>query len=244
MGIGTYGFVKGFTGDLRDSIDKREESERDKQKSVFLENLRRETYTWQKDIDELYSAKNPDKDMEQIDYARGVKLLKNKQGDTIREIPLTASEREEYDLTTRGKRAQTSSLESTARYADRNAESGLARDRAAIGASNASADSSRASAAMSRKALDGSAGSGGTLDERAKELLYQNKAVEDDLIRAGIPAEDVSNLAVQVLAELTARGEPSSKAQQTFLMAARALRNRGKGAAWNSKPVDPSVGIR
>lgn len=238
MGIGTYAFVKGFTGDVRDSIDKREESERDRKKSVFLEGLRRDTYKWQKDLDETYALSNPDKNMEEIDYVKGVKILKNKKGDVLRETPLSQSDRDTYDLETRGKRANLTSLETKAKYAEEEARTGLDRDRAAIAASHASAENSRSSSGLNRaqaKALDKTPG-GGTLDERALELLYTNKAVQDDLIRSGVPAEAVTDLAVLTLANLAARGEPAGKAQQTFLEGAALLRAKAKGAKFNTKP--------
>lgn len=239
MGIGTYAFVKGFTGDVRDSIDKREESERDRKKSIFLEGLRRDTYKWQKDLDETYALSNPDKNMEEIDYVKGVKVLKNKKGDVLRETPLTQSDREAYDIDVRGKRAGLTSLETKAKYADEEARLGMDRDRAAIAASHASTDNARSGASLNRaqaKALDKTAGGGGSIDDRALELLYVNKAVQDDLIRSGVPAEAVTDLAVQTIANVAARKQPASAAQQTFLQAAALLRAKAKDANFNTKP--------
>lgn len=51
MSLAGYAFVQGFTGDVRNSIEKREEADRDRKKTIFLEELRRDTYKWQAEYD-------------------------------------------------------------------------------------------------------------------------------------------------------------------------------------------------
>lgn len=244
MSLAGYAFVQGFTGDVRNSIEKREEADRDRKKTIFLEELRRDTYKWQAEYDAARAKSKSDKDMTQFDYDRGVKILKNADGDTLREVPLTKSEREEYDLGIRKSRAGVATEETKARYADQEARLGLERDRAAIDASRASADSSRASARATRRGLssigaddDLMGGSGAAkYERRIQEMMYKNQGIVSDLEEAGVPRETIEEFAANALDAAAERGDPA-EAYTLFRQGAPRLRARARGAKWNTRPA-------
>lgn len=232
MGLGTYSFVSGFTKSVKDGIDKREENENERKKSIFLEELRRDTYKWQKDLDESYSARLPDKDQTQIDYKAGEKILRNSGGKEIGRIKLTASDMEAYDMDRRASLADLTKKEVGARYAEQEAQSGLARDRAAINASNASAASSRASAAATRRglALDGSGSTSNGASDVAREMKYQYKDTVANAMSAKVPGEEIDRAALAVVQQAKREGWSRVKAEEIFLDSLRRLR-RHYGAA-------------
>lgn len=231
-------FVQGFTGSVVGSIEKREEAEREKKKAELLESLRRDTYKWQKEIDAMYAKRDADKDMTQFDYDKGIKILKNKDGETLREVPLTQSELSTYQLERRGREAKTSAAETDAKYAERKALSDLAKDQASIDASRASASNSRASAnltARQMKALESSATGGSSLNERANELASRQKVVVEDLVKSGVPAELVQQTAIRSIKESAARNGSVSP-EDIFLRAANVLRQQAI-----ANPSNPSI---
>lgn len=243
MALSGYRFVQGFTGDVRNSIEKREEAERERKKSVFLEELRRDTYKWQAEYDAARAKSQSDKNMTQYDYDRGVKILKNSDGDTLREIPLTKYEIETADTERRSGRAKLALDETKAAYAGREAEMGLARDRAAIEASRASAESSRASAQATRRGLSSVGGdddvfgnSGAAkVERRVQELLYRNQDIAAGLKAAGVPEENIQQLAAEAI--IRAPNEDPARALEIFRSAAGNLRARAKNARYNTRPA-------
>lgn len=231
MALSGYRFIQGFTGDLRNSIEKRDEAERDRKKAEFLESLRRDTYKWQKEIDSLYARRDVDKNQTQFDYTKGVKVLRNSEGDVLREIPLTQSEISSYQMERRGLEAKTKAAETDASFAERKALSDLARDAAAIRASDASAANAGTSAAYTRaqmKALEGQGKGGSSIDDRANELAERQKVIVEDLVKSGVPAELVQKLAVESVVQSAARGGRVSP-ETIFISGAGGLRQRARG---------------
>lgn len=237
-------FIQGFTGSVVGSIEKREEADREKKKAELLESLRRDTYKWQKEIDAMYAKRDADKDMTQFDYDKGVKILKNKDGDVLREVPLTKSEMTAYSMDRRGAEAKLKSAETDANFAERKALSELARDQAAIDASRASASNSRASAGLTAKqmrALDASSSGTSSLNERANELASRQKVVVEDLVKSGVPAELVQQTAIRSIKESAARNGTISP-EDIFLRAANVLRQQQRKNPDNPATAKPLSG--
>lgn len=242
MSLAGYAFVQGFTGDVRNSIEKREEAERDRKKSQFLEQLRRDTYKWQAEYDAARAKSQSDKNMTQFDYDKGVKILKNSDGDTLREVPLTKSEIDAYQLDRRGAQAKLTVDETKAKYADRLGQLDIAQAEAQIDSSRASAANSRASAAATRRALSSAGGeddvfgnSGAAKAERrVQEILYRNKDIAEGLKAAGIPEENIQQLAAEALIQASQTGDPAA-ALRIFREGAGRLRAKGKNASYNTR---------
>lgn len=239
MSLAGYAFVQGFTGDVRNSIEKREEAERDRKKSQFLEQLRRDTYKWQAEYDAARAKSQSDKNMTQFDYDKGVKILKNSDGDTIREVPLTKSEIDAYRLDRRGTEAKLTVDETKAKYADRLGQLDIAQAEAQIESSRASAANSRASAAATRHALSSADGVFGTsgaakAERRVQEILSRNEDIAEGLKAAGIPEENIQQLAAEALIQASQTGDPAA-ALRIFREGAGRLRAKGKNASYNTR---------
>lgn len=239
--LGTLRFIQGFTGDVRNSIEKRDEAERERKKMTMLEELRRNTFKWEQDYKAILDKRKSDKDLTQVDYEKGIKVLKNSEGETIREVPLSKSEMDEYRIQRRGLEAQTSERETKAKFAEREALSNLAKDAASIRAADASAASSRASAGLTARqarALDQSDKGSNSLEDRANELAFRQKAVVEDLIASNVPAELVMQTAIRSVKESAAR-EGTISPETIFLRAANVLRQQAISQSSNTAIAKP-----
>lgn len=111
MGVGTLGFLKGFSSTQLDSMDKREQAQREKDKLEMLERLRREgeEIAFNRAKDDRDAA--VDDKLTQYDFANGTVTFFNGKNKELSKRPMTQAELDEYKnkqeltgLTLEGKR--------------------------------------------------------------------------------------------------------------------------------------------
>lgn len=111
MGVGTLGFLKGFSSTQLDSMDKREQAQREKDKLEMLERLRREgeEIAFNRAKDDRDAA--VDDKLTQYDYANGTVTFFNGKNKELSKRPMTQAELDDYKnkqelagLTLEGKR--------------------------------------------------------------------------------------------------------------------------------------------
>lgn len=180
IGLGTLGFLKGASGVALDSIQQREEEERDARKAEMLEQLRRETAKYLADYEDLLNSKRVDDRLTEEDLVSGRKTFRNSKGEIIGEGIVSQSDREKFSL-------------------DREAT------RANIDQSRAAAQYSRSMAnRLDREAEEEEEPDESSIDARAQELLYQNKSTVEDLEKYVAP-EVINKMAIEVVAQAAAR---------------------------------------
>ncbi len=96
MGIGTLGFIKGFTSTQLSSIEKREEFQREKDKAEMLEKLRREgeRIAAQRNFDNEDQKVNDN--LTHYDYDNGTITFFNGKGRALSTKVMTEAEKKEY----------------------------------------------------------------------------------------------------------------------------------------------------
>lgn len=111
MGVGTLGFLKGFSSTQLDSIDKREEAQREKDKVEMLERLRREGEQIAFNREQADRDAAVDDKLTQYDYANGTVTFFNGKNKELSKRPMTQAELDAYKakeelekLTLEGKR--------------------------------------------------------------------------------------------------------------------------------------------
>lgn len=229
------GFVKGFSGRALDQIDQRKKEEQEIKKAEMLERLRRETMEYSVELAERMEKDDVDDKLSSTDFTTGKKVLRNKEGDIIREIDIPKSDMEAY------------SLERTA--ADlglEDARLGLDVKRANIDQSRAAAENSRAYAARARR-LDSS--DGGSRDSKssnpdeytvANELIGKFKTQVAG-ISDHVPASVISDAAVAATrSALKAPGTPEQRiqaAQDQFLKYLRRMEKDIEDDEYNHTPL-------
>lgn len=227
--IKLLGALAGASGQALDALKSRQDEEREKRKMRMLEELRRDTAVYLADYEEQLKSKRVDDKLSSFDPSTKEFVMRNSRGEEIGRRA-DAGMAEDHDFQ---KQTRTLTLDA---------------QRANIDQSRASADSSRASAGYSRKAaaaLDGAGSGGNSLDARAQELLYQNKATVDDLAKDVTP-ETINSLALNVVtsaAALAKDGRPVSM-QELWNAAVEKLRtkagqHRGADGAPKARWVKP-----
>lgn len=219
------GFVKGATGYALDNMNKKQEEERQIRKAQLLEQLRRDTEKEMAEFRDQLDRKKVDPRLSSVDYSTGKKILRNDKGQDVGTLDLTQSEKDEYAreqennaLDTQYKKAQIGNFDADNRRAD---------EQLAISRGHLSLARDQASKA-------GAAGAGGSTGERTgsydvgSEIIYKNSKVADDLIKDGIPANAVAELAARAAANAKARGQGFNEAQQYFIQGAEILRQKLK----------------
>lgn len=229
------GFLKGAATGLSDSIDKRQDFEREQRKQELLTKLRLQTEKEVADYNELIRSKRADDKQSGFDESTGKYIIRNDMGQqigerdaTTNELQAIADERNKTQQETRYRDAQIRNLDEDNRRADAN-----------LAINRMNADTARMNATTTRKGLDSQGG-----DERNQvgsfnvgaEIIRANDKVAQDLISKGVPAEEVSRLAARAAANAKARKQDFNAAQQYFLEGARLLRSAVKEA----DPADPS----
>lgn len=207
MGIGTLGFLKGASKIALDSIDAREEAERQRKLQQDLIRMRAET-------EELFERKKVK--VERPDYAKGKASSYNAYGDVIGERDLTDAEKEDY-LTGKSKDKlsldqATLNLDKTrGEIADRTADNKRA-DRLADAQIGSYNRSNRGTS------LDGSnSGAPVTLQDRVQEALYRNKDLITSVTTAkgdATPELDRRELEIgidELIRNMAARNVPPSQ---------------------------------
>ena len=96
MGIGTLGFLKGASSTWKDSLDKREEAEREIAKIKMIEKLRREDEKIVHDRNVEEADSRIDEKLTKVDYDTGVRTYYNHKGVEIKKDTLTAAELAAY----------------------------------------------------------------------------------------------------------------------------------------------------
>jgi hypothetical protein len=215
--LGFLGALSGASGQALDAIKSRQDEEREQRKMRLLEELRRDTAVYLADYQDQLDQKNVDKDLSSFDPTTGEFINRNKRGEELsrRADPGAA---EDYQFK---KNQQDLSLDAI---------------RANIAQSNASAGASNAQAALARKsasALD-QANPAPTLMSRANEIAFRQKSIVNDLISIGVPADAVQTLALESVRQAAARGLTPAQAEEFFVKGAETLRNKAKGASYNT----------
>lgn len=243
MGIGALGFISGAASTGLDMIQKRQEAETETKKSIFAEQLRRETQKYLMDYELEVGKTQVDKNMTDIDYSKGVKTLRNSRGESLGEVPLSQSDIEDHSLESRSKTADTSYKEGQAKYVGAKAEADIAQSRASADAARASAANSYASASETKRAgsraLDGSGGGDGISDV-GKEMRYRYKDTADSLVKGGVPSEAIDAAAMRLASEAKKQGWTKSYTERTYLDVLSKMRTKF-GADTTRKPLD-SIG--
>lgn len=236
MGMGTLGFVSGAAHSAKDRFDTRiearEKAERDRENSVFLEQLRRETDKYMLDLKMEAESTLPDKDQSQIDYERGVRVNRNMRGEVVGEVPLTESEKSDYSLDRRGAEADISYKESRAKYAPLEAMANI--------------DQSRASAERSRRP-DSVSGSGKSLDATDSLEAGVMKALQAKYgyaIKKVVDDKAATDVEVQnVLADIAANAKNGAEAEADMQawLAARGQANSSVTTTIDNKKVKQPI---
>jgi len=222
--LGMLGFISGASKQGIAQLDRREEADRDMKKTVFAEQLRRDTAKYMMDLENIQKAGQSDKDNTQIDYERGVKILKNNKGETIREVPLTAAEKEDRTMAKRALDADTSVKEQTAKYKGLESMANIEQSRASAAASYASAENSRASASATRS-LDGAGkDSITTAADVGKEMRYRYKSTADDLLKQGVPSVAIDAAGIRAAEIAKERKLSKTQTEAVYLQALESLR--------------------
>lgn len=196
--LGTLGFVKGITGRGLENIDLRRKEEAEFRKAQMLAELQRDTAQANFLFEQDYKRKQPDKDMSDIDFEAGERIVRDADGNEIRRMALSASDMESYK---RSRQKEDLSLEAT---------------RANIDQSKASAEASRASAARSRRLDSSDTNSGAEVSDfdRANELLYRYKKEVEEAAKSGNISESAIRSGAVALVENSRTGD---EAQSKFL---------------------------
>lgn len=233
------GFLKGAATTGLDRLEKREDYDRDLRKEKLLQQVRLETQKELANYEDLLSSAKASKDFSSPDYQSGKYTLRNAKGEQIGERDLTQAEKDEFSL---GQEKEKLGLDKIrGEIADRGADNARQERlaNAQIGSYNASAESSRASAAATRKGMAGldtdlrnQAGSANV----GAEIIRAHEKVVADAISSGIPAEEVARLAQFSAAQAGDQELGYNEATRIFLDGLRLLR---QGVS-----TDPATGKR
>lgn len=186
MNLGMLGFLAGASKTALDSIQSRENDEREIKKAKMMEQMKLETAKYLANFDDLLASKHPDNAMTEIDYEKGTETLKNRDGKVLSVGQLSQAKKEEHDL---GLRKE---------------ESGLAKDAASIRSLDASAASSYSSQRLQDRTdpnirSGGSSSKAPTDAERADALFYLNR----DMVKEAGQTDGINPTAPRILAAQT-----------------------------------------
>lgn len=206
MGIGTLGFIKGFTSTQLSSMDKREEFQREKDKLDILEKLRREgeRIAAQRNFDNEDQKVNDN--LTQYDYDKGTVTFFNGKRVELHTRVMTEAEKKEYkdkqimgDLTLEGKRLDNS----------------LSAERART----ERAQQANYYDSIKKRGLDSASSAGGSTSdaEIAKELMFQYKDAVDEAVKSNnISLGAVHSGAIELVRN-SRNGEEARRNFLTFL---------------------------
>lgn len=234
------GFLKGAATGLTDQIDKRQEFEREQRKQELLTRLRVETQKEVADYEELLRSKRADDKQSGFDEERGKYVIRNDMGQEIGARDITSTERQgiqaDRDKTQQEaeyKRAQIDNLrEDNAISRER---LGIERMNAATNRMNANTNSKGASGGLD--ATGDNRNQSGSFNV-GSEIIRANDKIVADLIKVGVPAEEVTKMAARAAANAKARKQDFNAAQQYFVEGARFLRE-GANELAAAKEEDP-----
>ena len=208
MGVGTLGFLKGFSKTQLDSIDKREEAQREKDKVEMLERLRREGEEIAFNRGQTDRDAAVDDKLTQYDYANGTVTFFNGKNKELSKRPMTQAELDAYKakqeldkLTLEGKRLYNDNTRA------RTATEGLQQ------ANYRSMIADRAKAA-SQRGLDSSTTEDIGDAERARELVSQYQ----DSVKAAVASGNISQNAIDSAAiAVVSNSRTGDEARRNFL---------------------------
>jgi hypothetical protein len=221
-------FIGGVADYGLDQIKTRQANEQEMKKAKMLAQLRLETdkelATFTNDLEQ----QNTDSKASGPDLQQGVYIYRDKQGNEKSRRPLTDTEKQEVGLALKKDQLDVENVQST--ISSRAADD--ARANASLGLERLRTNDSLATGKATRASLDGTknsgTGSSSGIDDRANELLYRNKAIQEDLVRNyGIGADAVAMLAANSVAEAAARNKPEL-AESIFQHAVQGLKDKAK----------------
>lgn len=219
-GFGFLGALAGSSGQALDAIKTRQEREREERKMRMLEELRRDTAVYLADYEDKLKSDDVDDKLSGFDPTTGEFVSRNREGKELgrRKDPGIA---EEYEFNKNKNATYLKSLEANIRQSD------------------ASAEASRASAAVSRKSLSklDEADVSPTLMDRANEIAFRQKTLVEDLIEGGVPAEAVQLTIMRSLQNAMARNQPASAAETYFVQATDNLRKLYRHSSSNTNKI-------
>lgn len=191
------GFVKGFTGQALDQMERRELAAAEEKKARMLEELRRETAREVALLQESLSDAEVDDKLSEVDYTTGKRILRNSEGKVIGQLAIPESDMEAYRLE-----------QEAGQIGLQDARLGLDVKRANIDQSKAAASYSRAAA---RRALDSTSGK-----DEPKMLVAEYERTMSELQEAGATPSLLANFQREFHEGVTTKGWGKS-AQRAFL---------------------------
>lgn len=221
-------FIGGVADYGLDQIKTRQAAEAELKKTKLLNQLRMETEKEMAVFNNNLQEQNTDNKASGPDLQAGVYIYRDKQGNEKSRRALTDTEKKEYALDMQKGQLEVDNIKSTisSRAADdarANRSLSLDEQRTAE-----SIKTSRATRASLEGTKNSGTGSSSGIDDRANELLYRNKAIQEDLVKNyGIGADAVAMLAANSVAEAAARNKPEL-AESIFQRAVQGLKDRAK----------------
>lgn len=218
MGIGTLGFLSGFSKTALSGIQEREEADRQEKRDRLLAKLQQENAIKLKQMDIDDADAKIDEKLSVVDYASGKVILKSAKGKVLGERPITQAEQAEQDFTEKSRKLSLDKVSTDIAKTQNDITNDNSRTAALNAASYANARQSDASAGAERAraksySLDSAAAGGGSLDERASEKIYKLDKTLESLEKQGLPravAEQTVREAMLQAAALQRNGQAVS----------------------------------
>lgn len=242
-----WGFVSGFSKSVEKQLADRQDEEKEKRKLLLLQELQRQ----QSDYEYNRAMGEVDNQLTDKDYSTGKVTFKNKRGDVLRTEDMSADEMKDYQYKQQKQDVDLQKDKKSLDVADaqiENFKSEAANRAAELGIQQQQLGISRQRVGLEQQQLDlqKTGGFTNTLDQRAHELLYQNKDIVEQVAKQGVPMDVIAKVAKQstLQAAAHAKNGQNISLQDTFIGALTNLRNAAKkdrdrkgGPVWSLDPT-------
>lgn len=244
---GLWGFVGGFSKAVEKQMEERDQEEKEKRKLLLLQELQRQ----QSDYEYNRSMGEVDNQLTDKDYTTGKETFKNKRGDVLRTEDISPDEMQDYHYKQQKQQIDVEKDKKSLDVADAqiaNYRSEAAQRGAELGLRSQELGIARQRLGLDQQQLDlqKTGGFTNSLDQRAHELLYQNKDTVEQLAKQGVPMDIIAKTAKQATLQAAAhaRNGQSISLQDTFIgalsnlrLAAKKDRERKGGPTWSLDPT-------